>query len=136
MTLDELAKKHGVCSLELSKELEAKGYPQDKSLWYWYEYYNDIKEQNEYFLSRLNPDLIHSIKYAAPHATELAEMLKKFRVMFGVNDKGAWINYDTGETWSELNSGKVVLKADTLPNALARMVLYLLDKGIIKKEDL
>jgi hypothetical protein len=125
MNLDDTAKQHGVCSLELSKELEAKGMVQGRSVWVY-------GFKPAYLSLRRNVIANNFDCIDAPHATEIAEILKKFRVMFGVNDKGAWINYDTGETWSEPNSGKVVLKADTLPNALARMVLYLLDKGIIK----
>lgn len=151
MTLDELAKKHGVASLELSKKLEKVGMPQ-KSLWYWQRQYFEAQKTGNFLTYSPvgNSREVYKLKnsfydggeyYAAFHATELADILpdsiteyfpdKMTDICFlqiTKEDNKWFVNYI-----SEISKNTFPNIPDTLPNALAKMVLYLLDKGIIKK---
>jgi len=122
MTLDELAKKHDVCSLALSKELKEAGVPQ-KSLWWWH------KGGEKWYIGKSEADRFPESpeSISAPHGGELGEMLPVGLNVFKMRNNTYLVYYDKSSPDYFVN---------TLPNALARMVKYLLDKGIIKKEDL
>ena len=146
MNLDELAKKHGVASLELSKALEKAGMPQ-KSLWYWvklnsvekdYDKWElclkmrDYKEPTfEWFINSFTEEKYYpsdvEIYYSAFNATELADVLPNGFNIYKLIDGNYRVWYDSPYS---------PLRQDNFPNALAKMVLYLLEKGILKKEDL
>ena len=149
MTLNELAKKHGVASLDLSKELEKAGMPQDKNIYYYVETsltgFNDypIFELSRY---RENTKTFKTITreidypkdaehYAAFHATELADVLPPF-CLGGKTPDGGFNCWKFDDMCHRNIEHYNSFQTDTLPNALAKMVLYLLEKKILKKEDL
>jgi hypothetical protein len=135
MEINNIAKQHGVCSLELSKELKKAGMPQ-KSLWYWvskkavagnllgYELINNTLLDYKWVIKQWEKQ--DKEYYSAFNATELADVLPENVSSYKFNKKWRTNSFKPNKYFD----------ADTLANALAKMVLHLLEKGILKKEDL
>jgi len=161
MNLQEVARKHGVTSLELSKELNEAGMPQDKSCYYWFTTSNTepilvIKYSDECFVNVEDCDeKFPSIKameediwkcYSAFHSGELAEILPRYFVYNNIGYE-LYLEPMVGGGFAYRYIRRLHLKrslaewlsetfmrayANTLPNALAKMWLYLKKKGLIE----
>ena len=141
MTPDELAKKYDVVSLGLAKELKEAGVPQDKSLWYWVDFpltpYLVMKCLSGYIdvmtgaFVNLGESSLHPL-VATFHSGELGEKLPNGITTVQSGNEFIPISVDSVQILEFYEK----LKSNTEANARAKMVLYLLNKGIIKKEDL
>ncbi len=142
--------KEQVCSLELAKKLKDLGVKQE-SLWWWIKYKRmpnnsiiwvinngNIKDSNEY-------SFIEKIKFSTFTVAELGEMLP----VFVLGDKEEDIPHmwcvqyfkeggNTKETWQwscQLTQGECYIhqvRADTEADVRAMMLIYLLEKGLVK----
>lgn len=128
-----------VTSLEVSKKLKEVGWKKETEFWWitktrinsgdghsgWYK--EEVKGIFE--LSYGKQGYVNSVRFPAPLATELLEELP-------INSKGGYnltmYKYDIGYYAGYADSKNEDCIANTLPNALAKMYLYLTKKGLIK----
>ena len=131
-----------VVSLELVKKMKELGFPQD-TLWYWvlcdwnvdYEIVpfesfmylsSDKKEVYEDYGHETGSYDIKEI-YSAPTPAELGEALPEEMNCAKYNNK--WIVYNFR------NVNGVVMKADTEADARAKMIIYLIENGLLKLKE-
>ena len=120
MNPKDQAKKYGVCDLEYAQELKKLGCKQE-GIWWW-----DLRE---------NRVVIREEKWgaeeyiSAPTASELGEALPYNYVLMKNNYQGEkdYICYD----YENRNNDRLDKFADTLANAMAKMLIYLLEQGLI-----
>lgn len=112
-----------VCSLELAKRLKELGVKQI-SLFSWQIGLNKIPVLNISFMGELGSD-----DYSAFTVAELGEMLPESFATYRKNNKymGAW-----DKEWDLI--GKLYAKSENEANARAKMLIYLIENGLIKKE--
>jgi len=132
--------KHYV-SLEIAKQLKEAGYPQEGEFW-WTSYYEDsfgtfrLYEDEEFHL-KFKPPIMYTEEskfksYVAPLATEILEELPRQVILNGWNCVLEIRPYGTQEfevVYYHPHHFKNE-EAYTLPNALAKMWLYLKKEGI------
>jgi len=138
-------KEQHVPSLELSKKLYELGV-RKKSVFYWL-VYSGKYERNPKVVSFGKPPnnflFDYSIFYPAYLASELGEMLpqeiKTIHYKFPLK-----IHREKNDTWdisynaSPQSNGveEIWTQADTLDNAMAKMLIWLIEQGHVKVEEL
>ncbi len=141
---------NGVCDLKYAIELKDLGYKQE-GIWWWVVYegedyqlgiYN--KKENEFtfmsekgFTQRLDKDIV------APTVAELGKALP-YRVRLEFADYWLYISkakshwdiryksFSEGRYHSMGLPDKGMFQGDTLANAMAKMLIYLIKEGIVK----
>jgi hypothetical protein len=127
-----------VCSIELAKRLKELGVPQE-SIFYW-EYYNEQCYAVKYFPYCIVPDDNNKFKlYSAFTVAELGEMLPgsikvEERSFFITMDCDKCPYYDDMPLTQEIYSG-MDNDGDTEADARAKMLIYLLENGLVKNAD-
>lgn len=123
-----------VVSLELAKKLKELGVPQE-SLFFWCSDYQGIMllSQQEYSDNLRNKTPQLSKIASAFTVAELGEMLPEiFRSE--KYKRGKWICHDGRECTEPIT--EELFEADTEADARAKMLIYLLENNLIKKEEL
>ena len=117
--------KNKVVSLELSKKLKQAGITKDMQCeFWWYEH----PESDSWFVEReLYVDKQSNSRYPAPLSVELGEVLPR------LTWSGATRNFKNknGRYTCYLDDRSCYKLADTEPNARAKMLLYLQEKGLL-----
>ena len=119
-----------VCSLELAKKLKELGVKQE-SLFYWFNNWNGYaeghpsKKENWILLDRYK-----DTGYPAFTVAELGETLPK-TYYSGKSEKGI-LKYQCGSDDESRNKRHGWTRADTEADARAKMLIYLIENGLIK----
>jgi len=115
-----------VCNLELAKKMRENKVPQ-RSLWYWEEMPNGGK----LFLAEHNQINMYP-HYSAFTVAELGEMLPPTIKYDGKED---FFCFHRNEEWNLMYHKRSVSDVNEA-NARAKMLIMLLEEGIIKAEEL
>lgn len=113
-----------VCSIELSKRLKELGVPQESAFYWEKSPYQDgwslFKNEEEH---RMQPNC------AAFTVAELGEMLRGRDWSGGIVPSHCWARCH------ELPEGQRVFEASSEADARAKMLIYLIEQGIIKPQE-
>ncbi len=137
--------KNQVCSLEPSKKLKTLGVKQE-SLFHWYMLKTQFGEKPHL---RLHTGSKKHEYFSAFTVAELGEMLpdslrnKEGKVLYSLNCTKRWSKsgvYDYAPFWVGYENLQWVIKhaeeAKTEADARAKCLIYLLENGIIKHEEI
>lgn len=122
-----------VCSLDLARKLRDLGVKQE-SYFYWFEWATTSIVKDKYYSSQISGEK----PYSAFLSSELGEMLPNKIILdeYGelpLGDIKNCVNHWLTNYFNE-EEGHVVLqeKADTEANSRAKMLIHLIDQGIVK----
>jgi len=123
-----------VCLLELAKKLKELGVKQD-SEFYWIQFktFEEIisKEDLEYYPSNIN-------SYSAFLASELGEIMSKISVLDRGYQQSIELSIHGCGFLPEDDdfSKNIIFEDDSEPNMRAKMLIYLIEEGYVKVEDI
>lgn len=128
-----------VCPLELAKKLKELGVPQTA---YWSWVFRKGRYEQEHATYLLETGSAYNFRpdrlWSAFTVAELGEMLPSdvgvVSLKMGKSVDGYWVSYCLTLTDGSL-AGEVV-KAETEADARAKCLIYLLENGLLKAEDL
>lgn len=126
--------KNQVCSLEMAIKLKELGVKQ-KSLWYWVKHYNNSIETFIWGLFQKDEDDKVNEHISAFTVAKLGEMLSgnemnEIDIKF-YNFAGVWYcDYSIGKLLDKGTCDK------SEANARAKMLIYLIEKGFLKRGEL
>ena len=120
-----------VTNLELSRKLKELGVKQE-SLWYWSWYgQNTFPPDKKYGITR---GWTRESEYSAFTVAELGEMLEDYMISYKIPAQDSRIKYCCER--NKNTAGGFCEYADTEANARAKMLIYLIENGLIKSKAL
>ena len=120
-----------VCNLELAKKLKELGAKQESEFW-WVGLLTDIEGKWCGHIIRKKEGFDLNMRYSAFLSDELLEMLPgeiEFENSYCILTIEKGIRYKV--FYTSLGSGECVKKELKLPNALAKMLIYLIEQKIL-----